>query len=286
MPTVEIVVPREIVKANNELFRSRCKIRDVVAGRIFMAFASLVDEKDVAQSGNFLEYKIQASSVMNNIDAGGDYYKQVKDAAYTLIDQKIERTTGRNSFQLYTLFSTIEYKDGIIRGEFHKDLKPFFISARGKFTILSLHQYMMLPSIYSQKIFGFLKSWDDKPEIIINVPELHLMLDTPESVRKDFRQFRTRVLEKAHKDITGKTTLAYEWEPVKQGRAVVAVRFIFAKKRALPVVAKKADDSRDKQNAKTNTAFIAALACLKEHGTACQGGHQKQGICDVCRTIR
>ena len=63
MANCEVVEPREIVKANNEFFRARCKIKDVVAGRIFMAFASLVDEKDVKDNDRFVEYKIKASSV-------------------------------------------------------------------------------------------------------------------------------------------------------------------------------------------------------------------------------
>ena len=61
--------PREIVKTSNDFVRSRCKIKDVIAGRILMAFASLVEEKDVNNKDNFLEYKISASSVINKIDA-------------------------------------------------------------------------------------------------------------------------------------------------------------------------------------------------------------------------
>ena len=54
------------------------------------------------------------------------------------------------------------------------------------------------------------------------------MLDSPASFRADFRQFRTRVIEKAHKDIHEKTSLRFEWEPVKAGRSVEAIRFLFA----------------------------------------------------------
>lgn len=286
MATSEIVIPREIVKANNELFRARCKIKDVLAGRIFMAFASLVDEKDVKENERFVEYKITASSVLNGIDAGGDNYKQLRDAAYSLIDQKLEKRRAKNSFKVYTLFSSIDYENGIITGEFHKDLVPFFIAARGVFTRLNLQQYMHLPSIYSQKLFGFLKSWDDNPNIEKSMSELHELLDTPESLRKDFRNFRIRVLEKAHKDITEKTTLYYEWEPIKKGRAVIAIRFIFSRNQALSVVKQKHDDARNKQSQINNAAATTAIKCLKERGETCRGGYQKKSICDVCLILR
>ena len=94
----EIMKPREIVKTSNDFVRSRCKIKDVIAGRILMAFASLVEEKDVNNKDNFLEYKISASSVINKIDAGGDYYKQVREAAYTLLDQKLEKKNWQTWF--------------------------------------------------------------------------------------------------------------------------------------------------------------------------------------------
>ena len=39
----EIVEPREIVKADNAFFRVRCKVKNIIATRIVMAFASLVE---------------------------------------------------------------------------------------------------------------------------------------------------------------------------------------------------------------------------------------------------
>lgn len=230
MSTNEVVKPQEIVKANNELFRCKYKIKDVVAGRIFMAFASLVDHKDVKENQSFVEYQISASSIMQGIDAGGDYYDQIRAAAYSLVGHKIEQRFGKNNFSLYTLFSKIEYRDGIIKGEFHKDLVPFFIIAREKFTKLKLTEYMQLPSIYSQAIFGFLKSWSDRVEIVVNIKELHEMLDTPQSLRKDFYNFKARVLDKAHKDINEKTSLAYDFEPIKNGRSFSEIKFKFIRK--------------------------------------------------------
>ena len=283
----EIVEPRELVKADNEFFRAKYGMKNSLAGRIFMAFASLVDEKDVATEGrgNFIRYSIPASSVIRDIDAGGGYYKELKKAAHSLLDQKLFRKIGKNGFQGYTLFATIIYENGVITGEFHQELKPFFLEVKKKFTRLSLNQYLKLPSVYSQQLFGFLQSWNDQPEIEVPLQELHEMLDTPESFRHDFRQFRTRVLEKAHKDITGLTSLRYEWESIKKGRAVVAVRFVFAKKRTLPVEKKKQDDAKVKQSRATSEAFTTAIACYQERGNECRGGHQKAAICSLCRHI-
>lgn len=225
----ECVKPREIVKATNELFRCKYKIKDVVAGRIFMAFASLVDHKDVKDNQSFVEYKISADSILSDTCMGGDNYKQLQDAAYSLVDQKIELRISKNEFYYYTLFSKIGYKDGIIIGEFHKDLMPFFLIAKERFTKMQLSEYMQLPSIYSQCIFSFLKSWSDKSVITVKLLDLHEMLDTPQSFRKDFYEFKRRVLEKSRKDINEKTSLRFEYEAIKFGRSVNEIKFIISR---------------------------------------------------------
>ena len=285
MATGEIVEPREIVKADNELFRAKYGMKNTLAGRIFMAFASLVDENDVATEGrgNFIRYTIPASSVIGDIKAGGDYYKELKQAAHSLLDQKLFRKIGKNGFQGYTLFATIIYENGLITGEFHQELKPFFLEVKKKFTRMSLKQYLKLPSIYSQQLFGFLQSWHDQPEIEVPVSELHEMLNTPESVRKNFAEFKRRALEKAHKDITGLTSLRYEWEPVKKGRAVVAVRFIFSRRRALPVSTAKAVEDEERRCRLVNQRFLRALECAKGKQGDCRVMDNVRIVCKLCQ---
>lgn len=276
----EIVEPREIVKADNELFRARQKIKDVLAGRIFMAFASLVDEDALSEDGVFLEYTIPASSILT--DKGGDNYKQLKEAANTLVGHRIERKLKKNNFAVYALFSAIKYEDGVLIGRFDKELKPFFITAAGMFTRLNLKEYMKLPSIYSQRIFGYLKSWGDKPEIEIKLSELHEMLSVPDYFKRDFAQFRRKVLEKAHNDILKHTSLYYEWEPVKKGRAVVAVRFVFSKKRALPVLKQKEDNTKQKIADKNNDIGKAAVNCSNKKNGRCTKQDNKPDVCKYC----
>lgn len=282
MAKSELVEPREIVKADNTFFRVRCKVKNLIATRIVMAFASLVDESDLNENKRFLKYKIDAASILDGIDAGGNYYNQLREAAYTLIDQKLEQRKHKNHFKVYTLFSTIEYENGIITGEFHADLLPFFLGLKKQFTRMSLGQYLKLPSIYSQKIFGYLTSWSGTPEVEISVSDLHEMLDTPESLRKNFKELRRWVLEKAHKDITGLTSLQYEWEPVKKGRAVVAVRFIFSRRRATPISTKKTTEAQARNSARNNRAYNAAAECAQRKGQCCTCQDNKPGVCALC----
>lgn len=259
----EIVKPREIVKANNELFRCKYKIKDVVAGRIFMAFASLVDHKDVKENQNFVEYKISADSILPDTCDGGDNYQQLREAANVLVGHAIEQHKEGKNFVVYALFSKISYEDGILTGQFHKDLVPFFIIAREKFTKMKLDEYMKLPSIYSQCIFGFLKSWSDRQEVTIKMSELHTMLDTPQSIRKNFAEFKRRVLDKAHKDINEKTSLSFEWEAIKNGRSFSEIKFKFIKNQKNKISKNNSIIEITSQEAPIHNTFIKFLNKFK-----------------------
>jgi plasmid replication initiation protein len=118
---------------------------------------------------------------------------------------------------------------------FHPDLKPHYLQLKKYYTQYDLAEFMSLPSVYSQRLYEVLKSWSDKPEVEIEIEDLHNMLDTPNSLQDNFAYFRRRVLEQAHKDIVERegSSLWFDWEPVKGYKGkVVAVRFVFSEERA------------------------------------------------------
>ena len=188
----------------------------------------LLASKDRADDTDFHVYEIPISEILRGF--GGRDYREIE----SVIDKAMSRVlTIRDpkGWTKYNVFSRCRYRreEGILELCFHPDLKPHYLNLQKHFAQYNLLEYLMLPSIYSQRIFEIIQSWSNEPEITISLTELHEMLNTPESLRANFKDSRRRVLEKAHKDITGLTSLRYEWEPVKKGRAVVAVRFIFSR---------------------------------------------------------
>lgn len=115
------------------------------------------------------------------------------------------------------------------------------------------------------------------PEKVLSVAELHRLLDTPPSFRSAFKAFRVRVIEKAHKDIQEKTSLRFEWEPVKAGRSVEAIRFLFAPGRKAIAEAEKQKAKEDKQR------FLRAVECAKAKGGDCRTMDNVRILCKLCR---
>ena len=71
------------------------------------------------------------------------------------------------------------------------------------------------------------------------------MASASETLRKytDFKRF---VLDKAHRDINEKTSLNYEWEPLKTKNKVTALRFIFSKGKQNKITNKRTKELTDK----------------------------------------
>lgn len=152
---------------------------------------------------------------------------EIQKAAEKLVSTTFTLYRSRNSFRTYAVFSYIDFDHGIITAKLNPSLKPHYLELKKQFAIRSLPGFRELTSVYSQQFFRFLNSWSNVAEKYITLEELHHVTAAPESFKKDFRNFRLRVLELAHREINTKTNLKYDWEPVKVGKKVVEIRFIF-----------------------------------------------------------
>lgn len=282
MDKQQLTLPGEIVKKSNAIARARWQPESIWEPRI----VALVASKVRADDEDFQTYRIPVAELTGVSDENlrGNQYQEIVKSIEQLgkATIRIEGKKPRN-FRQYNIFSMCGYEDGDLIARFDPDLKPHFLSLREQFTEYNLMQFLMLPSCYSQRIFEFLKSWSGKPEIIVSVTELHDVLNTPISFRKDFRQFRLYVLEKAHKDIMACTSLRYEWEAIKVGRSVEKIRFLFAPGRKAIAQKEQEKAKEEKRRRLANQRFLRAVECAKAKGGDCRITDNMRIVCKLCR---
>ena len=281
MAKKQLVLPGEIVKKSNALARARWSAESVWEPRLVALLASKVRADDT----DFHVYEIPVSEVMRDGERGGRDYREVEGVVDRVMSRvlTIKDEKGRG-WTKYNVFSRCRYRpdEGILELGFHPDLRPHYLNLQKHFAQFNLMEYLVLPSIYSQRIFEILKSWSDRPDVVISLQELHEMLDTPASLRQDFAQFRRRVLDKAHADICDKTSLRFEWEPVKKGKAVTAVLFIFDVKRRIEMQKKKVEEERTKQSKAAVALMREATACALTKDFVCVKRSNKARVCKAC----
>lgn len=220
-----LMQPGKTVKKSNALARARWSPDSIWEPRLVAMLASQIKAGDT----DFYVYEIRIVDILGK-EPGGNDYRDFEKVVDKIMSRVITLRDG-NDWKKYNMFSSCEFnsKKGILKIGFHPDLKEHYLQLN-QYIKYNLIEFMLLPSIYSQRLFEFLKSWDDRKEALIELSELHKMLDTPESLKNDFYNFKARVLEKAHKDILEFTDLYYTWEPIKKGKAVSWIKFIFGKR--------------------------------------------------------
>lgn len=284
MATYQLTLPGQIVKKHNELVRSKVNIISVHGSRVLASLVSCVRSDDI----EFKDiYSVPAKELLPS--GGGGSYAQIKDVCKELISSAVEiemqDPDDETVLVLFSFFSSIKYKKGIIEARFNQEMKGFLLELKKHFTQYNLMDYLILSSIYSQRLFELLKSWQSMPEIIIELKELHKILLVPDSCKSNFGEFRRNILEKSYKEIFTKIGFHFEWEAVKKGRAVVAVRFTFAKKRVLPVAKAKSMDIQGKQSKADTKLCLLANKCQKLKAGICDAPTQEKEICLMCKKI-
>jgi plasmid replication initiation protein len=212
-----------IVKVSNDLARAHWSTENVWEIRVVSAVASLVQDSDE----EFHTYSIPLASLGRDFTLGRNY-EDIRKAIHRLVKKDVEVKGEGKNFRVYSIFAMCGVEDGELIAGFHPDLKPLFLDLKERFTLYQAKEIMKLPSIYSQKMFMLLKSWVGRTDVTISIVELRNLLNVPDSFRKNFKDFRRRVLEQSHEDINKLTSLHFEWKAVKNGRSVTAIHFIFS----------------------------------------------------------
>ena len=272
----KLSTPGSIVKKSNALARAGWTVKSVYEPRLVALVAARVRADDL----DFQNYEIPLTELLGSATDG---------RTRQLVIEVVENLMGRvltiptpSGWVKYGVFSRCEYdsQKGIVRARFDPDLKEHYLNLQSHFTQYSLMEFLSLPSTYSQRLFEILKSWRDQPEWTIPLADLSNMLDVPSSLRANFKDFRRRVLDKAHADITTKTSFRYEWEAIKKGKAVASIRFVFKRGAKLEATAAKA---QMRTSVARNKALIAAVKCWE----ACQGvcEPKKNAQCEICERL-
>lgn len=280
-----ILEATSIIKKSNILARASWSPDSVWESRIVAIIAAQVhkDDKD------FLNYRIPIQELLavSGKTNTGRVYEDLDRLTDKAMTRLVKLKEGKRWIK-YTLFSRCEYTEGTgnLLVQFHPDLKPHYLELQKHFTIYSLAEFLSLPSTYSQRIYEILRSWDDCVVTEINIDDLHEMLCTPVSMHKNFNEFKRRALDKAHKDITEKTQLKYEWEYIKKGRKVVKIRFVMGKKSVEEIQKKKRNADRKEQSVKNNALFLAAVQCAAKHPDDCGTLRDTHDYCQTCMNIQ
>jgi plasmid replication initiation protein len=226
---------KKIVQHNN-LINGRFDITNTEL-RIFIYMLTQINKDDT----DFKVCQIPIKTIMPN--QGGKSYKIIKSIADNLLKKtfKLETLSMRKNKEVrtfvgYTIFSKSRYVEGENQLEmmFNSEIKDYLLNLKGNFTSAEWIQLMNIKTVYSYRIYWFLKQYQTFGERTIKINELKEMLmlkdeKTGKYKYSDFNNFKVRVLETAQDELKN-TDMAFSFDGIKEGKAFYAVQFKLDKK--------------------------------------------------------
>lgn len=180
-------------------------------------------------------------------------YRDLKRACDSLTNKKIYIQKEDGSWEFLVLVPTAKYiaKTGTVLMRLNEDAKPYLLQLRDMFTSFELSNILNLKSKYSIRIYQLMKSHSYRKELIITLDDLKYRLSLDDKKQKSYRLFSNvseRVLKPAMREINDKTDITIDYEAIKQGRKIYALRFKIKDKQKVIINSKEISNGRKQKN--------------------------------------
>jgi plasmid replication initiation protein len=208
--------------------------------RVVMMAVSKLDSAKVMRPGEMLpSVKITAQEYAETYEVDPrTAYEALQGAAKNLFERKLtffEPAHKRGGKPLKPIRNDMRWVgrcqyhegEGWVQLAWWPDLLPSLVGLRKQFTTYQLQQASALRSAYSWRLLELLMRFKSTGKAEYTVEDFAASMDATEKQRADFSKLRTKMIEPAVKELTEKDGWLIQWEPIKVGRKVKAIRFNF-----------------------------------------------------------
>ena len=217
-----------VVSKHNDLVGASYKLSVAEQRLILLAISKLDSRKPMPTDG----IVVTAEDFMGRYTVSKtDAYNQLQHAAKSLFNAKITSIGGTGRGQKVHDVRWVErcsYVKGEARVEllFSTTIKPYLSKLIGHYTSYDLWRVSSIESAYSFRLFEMLMQFKAQGWLYITIDELRHRLQLGEAYDK-FSNLRSRVIDMAVRELKAKCSMEVEYEVVKEGKKVVAIKFNF-----------------------------------------------------------
>ena len=207
--------------------------------RIVASAVSKLDSRRVLPSGEVPRTRITAVEYAETFEVDlNTAYDQLQDAAKQLYKRSItfyEPAHKRNGKPLpptrvqMRWVGSVKYQkgEGWVELAWWPDLLRHLVGLKAQFTTYQLQQASALRSAYSWKLLELLTRFQSTGKAEYTIEDFCASMEATEKQAANFAKVRTKIIEPAVKELTEKDGWMIQWEAVKAGRKVKAIRFNF-----------------------------------------------------------
>lgn len=178
------------------------------------------------------EHILTAKEFSEVFDAGIDNsYKILRKAVDKLMktDLKVERNESLELWRI-NVCSMAKYnkREGRITVKFTDDIMPYLAQVRKKFVLYNLKEIANFGSLYTTRLYELIQEFKETGWVLKSVEQLRDILAVGNKF-KTYDNLKRKTFNHACQEINDNYDMDLRFEEIKEGRRVVAVKFLFKK---------------------------------------------------------
>ena len=251
-----------IVTQSNKLIEARYSL-PLAEQRLILMMLSKIQPND----DDFQEYRIRVNEFAEFMGINKNHvYAECRKTTKKMLSRVLEIQEPGRLLQINWV-SSADYidGDGYIKLCFDPKLKPYLLQLKSNFTSCKLEMLLSFKSQYTMRIYTLLKQYEKLKEREVYLDELRDVLGLRKDLHIEYRDFKRHILQTTQKELTEKADLYFDFQEIKYGRKVGAIRFqIYTRK--LPNAIESEQTSLFDQlsyTAATDTASIPIINASK-----------------------
>ena len=218
-----------VVQANSLIRQANWNMKAVPL-KVFKVLISCIDTKNPPKDNKVTITKKELNDLLGSEVSDGSY-PQLKKAVLSLQQQIVELRLDESKIMTLSIapYVTWDHESDLISVEFGRNLMPYLIELKEKFTQYPVANLTAFSSKYGLILYEWLKSEEyktmDRDQNVIEIDDLRRLTGTVKKYA-DFRNFEKKVLKAAVKDINDSALeFLVSYDKVKVGRSITAIRF-------------------------------------------------------------
>lgn len=217
-------IENKLVVQANTLIEASYKLKPSQQ-KFLRVMASMIDFGD--EDFKMYEFKVSELMELYGIKDQSKYSeipKQTKELMGNVLTFKDEKSEVLVPF---LSFYKHEKGEGTIKVQFHPFLKPFYLylNKENPFTKYKLKNIVSLKSTYSIRFYELLKQYEGIKSRILTIEELRQIFKIEPSEYTRYNDFKRKVILQAQKELPLKTDISFDFEEIKTGRKITALKF-------------------------------------------------------------
>ena len=198
-------------------------------------------------------YRFSTKELMRSCNFWESNYTALQQTTAGMIKPVIFKWQEEQKQKQYPLLDGVVHDRGTVDISIHRLVKPFILDVASKYTKYYFENISFLNSTHSIRLYELLKEFEFRWSRYFTIEDFRFLLNIQDWAYNRPYDLKTKIIEKAQKEIKKKTDISFTYEEKKEGRRLIGFSFnIQAKiKEAKNIITSNSLDSSIEQTLKT-----------------------------------